>query len=144
MAQRDVWIIKWEDHEYEWFGISSLNSSRLRAFKQYYGPDYGKALTFQTLYMSGDVDAVACVIWAVLKEAAKEPGSDIRCPDRPDGLPEFSVGDFVTDPEFVRRANFDDGADPTEGDISPQTPVSTKTSTSSAAKRSGTAASSAA
>ena len=56
------WRIQWDGDTYEWFGLSSLTSGRLRAFKQYYGVEYGKANAFNALFLGGDVDAVACVI----------------------------------------------------------------------------------
>lgn len=123
-----VWQIPWEDEVYEWRGIHDLTVSRLRHFKRWYGPEYGKVNAFNLLFWQGDVDAVACVIWALLKERNKAP-------DTPNELPNFSVG-AITNTTTLKGA-----VDPPEPDEAPatsrETEGSTETSTSSEASGSG-------
>ena len=90
------WAIPWDDDgkpiTLVWHGIEDLTVSRLRRWKQWYGPDYGKAYTANLLFLQADVDAVACVIWECLRERSLEPGSTVKCPESPNMLPDFSVG----------------------------------------------------
>jgi hypothetical protein len=133
MADNPYWEIEYDGTKYQWFGISSLTAGRLRAFKGFFGDEYGKANAFNQAFLSGDVDAVSCVVWALLKERAKnEPG--FRFPDKPQLLDDFSVGDLVNQmyTELITRTA--DDPDPTEAPVeelseSTLSPILTSTST---------------
>ena len=94
------WAIPWTDEktgtEYTliWRGIESLTVSRLRAYKQHFGPDYGKAYSFNLQFLQADCDAVACVIWSLLMEKRKSDPT-ITVYDNPNMLPDFSVGSLA-------------------------------------------------
>jgi hypothetical protein len=136
------WAIPWETETGEtitlhWAGISSLTASRLRRAKNWYGPDYGKAYTSNLLFLQGDVDAVACVIWECLHDLSKEPGSKVRCPENPNMLPDFSVGGVVSE-----TVHTPDPTPEVEETVSPPIPDSTEILTNSEEVPSGRARSS--
>jgi hypothetical protein len=100
MSGEPGWAIPWTDDktgvEYTliWKGIESLTVSRLRAFKNWYGPDFGKAYSFNLSFLQADCDAVACVIWSLLMEKRKTDPT-ITVYDNPNMLPDFSVGSLA-------------------------------------------------
>lgn len=66
---------------------SDLTMGVLRQFKQWFGPQYGKFLTFTQLLLEGDAEAWACAIWLVQRNAGEKP----RNPQYMD----FAIGDLM-------------------------------------------------
>ena len=123
MASELRWRIKWEGEEYEWKQFTGLTLRRLRHFKQWFGTDYGKAGAFNVLWLQGDVDAYACVIWALLDEAGKKPAWE------PPNMPDFSVGEMYDNGPMERVDTEED--DPTPKPTKARTKESTPTLTTS-------------
>ncbi len=74
-----------------------ITVSKLRQFKQKYGPEYGIYTSFVTLFLQGDADAVACAISIVLaKDGIK----------RDPNMIEFSPYEIF---EAIRKANDEKG-----------------------------------
>ena len=115
--------IKWEGQEYVWRQWTDLTIRRLRHFKSWYNADYGKAGTFNVLWLQGDADAYACVIWALLKEAGKAPAT-------PNDLPDFSIGQLYDTAKVSTGDDEEDVPDPTEV-VTPRTRGSKRIVTSS-------------
>jgi hypothetical protein len=67
----DLWRIKYEDEDYL-LARTDLTVGVLRQMKQWFGPAYGKYLSYVQLLIEGDADAWACAIWIVLRAAGKK------------------------------------------------------------------------
>ena len=132
MSDSPYWVITFENHDYHWYGLSSLSSGRLRAYNNTYGPEFGKAYALNQLFLAGVVDAVCCVVWSLLKDRAKEePG--FKAYNTPNDLPDFSVGDLVNAMYTELLMRTADDPDPTEApveELSESTPSQVQNSTS--------------
>lgn len=66
---------------------SELTMGVLRQFKAWYGPPYGKFLTFTQLLLEGDAEAWGCAIWLCQRNAGEKP----RNPQNMD----YAIGDLM-------------------------------------------------
>src|SRR5665213_1700828 len=120
MASELRWRIKWEGEELEWRQFSDLTLRRLRHFKQWFGTDYGKAGAFNVLWLQGDVDAYACVIWSLLTADGGKVSWE------PPNMPDFSVGEmYDTGPMERVESDDDESEKPTKARTKGSTPTLT-------------------
>lgn len=88
MAGENVWHITLPDTGKQYtLARSDIKVSDLRTFKQKFGPQYGKFLTFVQLLMEGDADAWCCALWLVQRNAGEKP--------KPPEFMDFAVGDVM-------------------------------------------------
>jgi len=94
MADDNLCVIPFQGKDYA-LHPRDITVSKLRVFKQKYGPDYGVYTSFVTLFLQGDADAVACAISIVLaKDGIK----------RDPNMIDFAPYEIF---EAIRRANED-------------------------------------
>ena len=113
MAGENLWKIRLPEseggHEYT-LARSDIRVGVLRQFKQWFGPQYGKFLTFVQLLMEGDADAWCCALWLCQKNAGEKPKSP--------QFMDFSVGDVMLSGNDEEDADVDGDEDPTTSEDS--------------------------
>ncbi|MBV9805213.1 MAG: hypothetical protein JO130_18590 [Solirubrobacterales bacterium] len=82
----DLWRITYEGEKYT-LARTDITVGVLRQMKSWFGPAYGKYLSFVQLLIEGDADAWACAIWIVLRAS----GRNIRTPQNLD----FAVSEVM-------------------------------------------------
>ena len=84
-----------------------LTLGRMRQIKQWY-PDIGTVRAFNTAFLNGDPDAMACVLWIIALKAVR-PGQPN--PPDPRQMADFQVGSVVASTNLTPDLQHD--ADPT-------------------------------
>lgn len=108
-----LWQIEHKGDQYL-LSQGDLTAGVLRQFKQWFGPSYGKYLIFVQLLMEGDVDAWACALWLVLRNAGVKP-----LPAHPANL-DFSVAELMS---ASQDETADEEEDPTPASADETTPA---------------------
>lgn len=112
-----------------------LSSQALIQFRQEWGPDYGKFLTFWNLLLQGDAIAWVCATWLVEKNAGVKPLKPMKFRDVNVAELLLETGDEPDEPEADEEWDGEDDANPTSDQPETTsgltlTPVTTETSTS--------------
>jgi len=84
----------------------------LRGWKQKFGPQYGKFMTFTQLLLEGDADAWCCAVHLVQKNAGENP--------KPPEFMDFAVGEVMLGAAEDEEAGPDPEREPDPTPAAPQ------------------------
>lgn len=89
----NICVIPFKGRDYP-FNPRDVTLNKLRSFKSQFGDEYGRYASFINLFLSGDADAIACVLSIVIEkvDGKKRP---------PDAI-DFAPYDLF---EAIRKAN---------------------------------------
>ena len=114
MADRQAyWKIKLPEGPEYTLHRDEITVSVLRQWKQQFGAQYGKFMTFTQLLLEGDADAWCCALWLVQKNAGEKP----KAPQFMD----FPVGEVMLG---ASEDEDEDGASTEDEQEAPPTPES--------------------